>query len=262
MDCLISMASIAISKKYVRPTITTEKKLQIINGRHPLVETLKQFTPNTTIIDEEHNNFIHVLNAPNASGKSVYMKQVIYNEFKLFNKVSFIYIEQVASICFLAHIGCFVPADKCTISLLHSIYSRIYSPESIDQGQSSFMADLQQMSKVIMCSTDRSLILIDEFGKGTSAKDGLALLTASIDHFVERGIKTPITFITTHYNDIFKLLKSKEMICFRTINTKQNNGGVFESSFQVIEGRNLQNHFTEFPESKKILTNIFEMNVK
>lgn len=124
------------------------------------------------------------------------------------------------------------------------------------------MADLQQMSKVIMSSTDRSLILIDEFGKGTSAADGLALLTASIDHLVERGHMTPITFVATHYYDVYRLLKSKQMTVLRTITTEQNRHGVFESNFHVVSGKNKQRHYTEFPESKQILTNVFENDVK
>lgn len=124
------------------------------------------------------------------------------------------------------------------------------------------MADLQQMSKIIMSSNDRSLVLIDEFGKGTSDVDGLALLTASVDHLVERGYMAPITFVATHYYDIHKLLKSKQMTALRTIRTEQNRHGVFESVYQVTSGKNRQKYYTEFPESKMILSNIFENDVK
>lgn len=153
-DCLISFAKIAEKYKYVRPKVTRDRKIEIINGRHPLVEQIKQYIPSTTVINEENADFINIIKAPNSSGKSIYVKQV-------------------ALICYLAHIGCFVPAsENCKIALLHSIYTRIYTPESIYNNESAFMSDLQQMSRTIMNSTDRSLILIDEFGKGTNYKDG------------------------------------------------------------------------------------------
>lgn len=238
LDCLVSMSSVAMTNKFVKPIITTEKTLEIVNGRHPLVEQIREFIPSTTIINEDKQNYINIINAPNASGKSVYMKQV-------------------AMICFMAHIGCFVPADSCRINLLHSIYTRIYSPESVYQGQSAFMADLQQMSKVIMNSTNRSLILIDEFGKGTHFKDGMALLASSIEHFIDRGLLTPIAFIATHYYHTMSLLKSTQMTNLQTIATQKNAAGVFQSLYQIKDGANEQNYFTEFPESKKIISNIF-----
>jgi DNA mismatch repair protein MSH5 len=85
--------------------------------------------------------------------------------------------------------------------LLDSIYTRIYTPESV------FMADLQQMSKVIMNSSSRSLVLVDEFGKGTHFKDGIAILAASIEHFVERDELTPLAFITTHYHQVYDIIQ-------------------------------------------------------
>jgi len=239
LDCIMSMASVSIKRKFVKPTLTTAKRLEIVNGRHPLVEKVRDYIPSSTIVDETNRSFINIINAPNASGKSVYMKQV-------------------ALICYMAHIGCFVPADKCTISLMHSIFTRIYTPESVYQGESAFMADLQQMSKVIMNSNERSLILVDEFGKGTNFKDGIALLTASIEHFVGREALAPIAFITTHYYQIYDLLQSKQMINLKTILTRKNEAGVFESVYHIVDGKNKQNSFTEFPESKKIMMNLFE----
>jgi DNA mismatch repair protein MSH5 len=243
LDCLIAMASIAKTNKFIKPTITTEKQLEIINGRHPLVELIRPYKPSTTIINEDNRCYINIINAPNASGKSVYMKQI-------------------ALICYMAHIGCFVPAEECRINLLHSIYTRIYTPESVYEGESAFMTDLQQMSKVIMNSTDRSLVLIDEFGKGTHFRDGIALLTASIEHFIERGNLAPLTFITTHYSQVYNMLQSKELTMLKTIETRRNEAGVFESLYEITDGANAQNRFTEFPESKKIMANIFGQTEK
>ena len=243
LDVLISFASVSATNKFTKPTITTDKKLVIVNGRHPLVALLKEYVPSTTIINETNKNYINIISAPNASGKSVYMKQI-------------------ALICYMVHIGMFVPADECTISLLHSIYTRIYTPESVYQNESAFMADLKQMSKVVMNSTNRSLILVDEFGKGTHYKDGIALLGATIEHFIQRGDLTPIAFITTHYNQVNDLIEDKEQTNMKTIVTQKNSSGVFESLFEITDGENEQNFFTEFPESMKIMSNIFDHQKK
>lgn len=243
LDVLISFASVSALYKFVRPIITSGKEIKIVNGRHPLVETLKDFVPSTTIIDETNKNFINVISAPNASGKSVYIKQV-------------------ALICYMAHVGLFVPADECTISLLHSIYTRIYTPESVYEGESAFMEDLQQMSKVVMNSTNKSLVLIDEFGKGTHYKDGIALLAASIEHFIDRGDVTPIAFITTHYPQVYDLIGTKERICIKTIKTAKNESGVFQSLYTIAEGTNAQDCSTEFPESRAIMKRIFDSKSK
>lgn len=243
LDVFISFASVSATYKFCKPTITTNKELTIVNGRHPLVELLKEFVPSTTIINEHNKNYINIITAPNASGKSVYIKQV-------------------ALISYMVHIGMFVPADECTLSLLHSIYTRIYSPESVYQCESAFMADLQQMSKVVMNSSSRSLILVDEFGKGTHYKDGIALLAATIDHFINRGDLTPIAFITTHYSQVHELINSKELTNMKTIITQKNSSGVFESLFEITDGENNQNFSTEFPESIKIMSNIFDYQEK
>ncbi|CRL02391.1 CLUMA_CG015182, isoform A [Clunio marinus] len=240
LDVLISFASVAATYKFTKPSFTTRKEITIVNGRHPLVQLLKEYVPSTTIVNENENNFVNIICAPNASGKSIYMKQI-------------------ALICFMSHIGCYVPADECKVSILHSIFTRIYTPESVYQCSSAFMEDLQQMSKVIMNSTDRSLIIIDEFGKGTHYKDGIAFLVASIEHFADRGIATPITFVTTHYTQMFKMIKLKDVMSLKTIITRKNESGVFESLYKISDGlSNEQQFFTEFPESNKIMKNIFE----
>lgn len=243
LDVLISFASISATFKFVKPKITKNKELKIVNGRHPLVEQIRDYVPSTTVIDSDNRHFINIINAPNASGKSVYMKQI-------------------ALICYLAHIGMFVPADEATVMLLDSIYTRIYTPESVYQCESAFMADLQQMSKVVMNSSSRSLVLVDEFGKGTHFKDGVALLAASIEHFVDRGDLTPLAFITTHYHQVNDVIRSKEFTNFKTIVTRKNESGIYESAFEIADGASEQNFFTEFPESKKILGNIFDKKEK
>ncbi|KAG5674074.1 hypothetical protein PVAND_004061 [Polypedilum vanderplanki] len=239
LDCLIAFANVSVKQNYTKPLLAQDTRtIEIINGRHPLVEQIKEFIPSTTIINNKNKQFIYIIRAPNSSGKSIYVKQV-------------------ALIAYLTHIGCFVPCESCNISVLHSIYTRIYTPESISGNESAFMSDIQQMSKVVMNSTNRSLILIDEFGKGTNYKDGICLLTATLEHFIERGSElTPFVFVTTHYAQVYDLLKSKKLTCLKTIATMKNSSNIFQSTFKLIDGSNNQIS-TEFPESHAIFTNIF-----
>lgn len=243
LDVLLSFAYVSAAGKFVRPTLTTNKEVVIVNGRHPLVELIREYVPSTTVIDGSKRNFINIISAPNASGKSIYMKQV-------------------GLVCYMAHIGMFVPADECRIGSLDSIYTRIFTPQSVYQCESAFMADLQQMSKVIMNSTSRSLVLIDEFGKGTHYKDGTALLAACIENFEERGDLTPIAFITTHYGQVCDMIKSKAMTSLKSIVTRKNDAGVYESLFELSSGANNQSCFTEFPESIQIMGKILNQKDK
>jgi DNA mismatch repair protein MSH5 len=243
LDCLFAFASVAAKNRYVKPVLREGRSIEIVRGRHPLVEQMKVFVPSTTIINEQNIQYINIIRAPNSSGKSIYVKQV-------------------AMIAYMAHIGCYVPCDSCSISLLHSIYTRIYTPESISSNESAFMSDIQQMSKVVMNSTPRTLILIDEFGKGTHYKDGISLLTATIEHFIERGRDiTPFVFITTHYAQVYDLLATKEFTCLKTIVTTKNESNIFQSTFTLTDGSNDQ-VCTEYPESQAIISNIFKQNRK
>lgn len=239
LDVLVSLSSISSTYKFARPTISDRKEITIINGRHPLVELTKAYISSTTIINDENKNYVNIIHAPNSSGKSVYMKQV-------------------ALIFYLAHIGCFVPADKCNLMLIDAIYTKIHNSESIYQGESAFLSDLHQLSKVVMNSSTSSLVLIDEFGKGTNAKDGTALLVATIEHFCKRAELSPITFISTHYSQVFDILTANDFLNIKTIVTKKNEQNIFESNYSVVDGQmNKQDLFTEYPEGKKIISNIF-----
>lgn len=237
-DCLIAFSIVSKKFNYVKPNITTDRQISIIKGRHPLIEQIKKYIPSTTLINEDNKNFINIIRAPNSTGKSVYIKQI-------------------ALICYMTFIGCFVPAESCTISLLHSIYTRIYTPESVYQNESAFMSDLQQMSKVIMNSTNKSLLLIDEFAKGTFYKDGIALLTAVIEHFAERENLIPFVFITTHYAQIFKILSPNPYVRYKTIAIKYNNTNVFQSTYELEDKVDDKQWNSNYPESKMIMTNIF-----
>lgn len=146
----------------------------------------------------------------------------------------------------MAHIGCFVPAAAATIGLLDAIYSRIYSLECTHQSGSAFLHDLQQMAKVMTNSTSNSLILVDEFGKGTNVLEGQTILSACVESLVKRGAMAPITFVSTHYRGVYEGLCNQEWIRLQTFECVADrravacgpNGGRtwLRSTFRLIDG--------------------------
>eukprot|EP00963_Diacronema_lutheri_P000060 scaffold5_cov331-Pavlova_lutheri.AAC.3 len=182
VDCFLSFAKAAREQNYFRPKITQENVLQIVNGRHPLSElAVECFVPNSTDIKNTEGR-IHLLTGPNYSGKSIYGKQV-------------------ALITFMAHIGSFVPADSCTIGLTDRIFTRIASRETMNIPQSAFMIDLTQVSNMLHNATPRSLLIIDEFGKGTHAEDGLALLGSTLEFLASKPLP-PKVIACTHFSEL------------------------------------------------------------
>lgn len=242
LDCLIAMAQVAEERNYVRPEMTSEKNLTIKNGRHALYEISHEFTANDTEICEANKNFITILTAPNASGKSVYMKHV-------------------ALIAYLAHTGCHVPASFAKIGLLDAIFSRMYMAESTYHDTSSFLTDLQQMSKVMMNSTSKSLILIDEFGKGTCSNDGCALLTACLESLAERKELAPLTILITHFSKVYDLMKDTNGVSLKTIEVNEAENGLV-STYKIKDGRSRSRYASNVPELKDfidaIVQNTFE----
>ncbi|XP_063241372.1 mutS protein homolog 5-like [Bacillus rossius redtenbacheri] len=198
LDCLVSMSTVARENGYCRPALRKEQMLEIKDGRHPLQELcIDNFVPNDTCSGGTHS-LMKVLTGPNASGKSVYLKQV-------------------ALISYMAHIGSYVPASSATIGILDHIHSRIQTVESIASQLSAFIIDLQQMSLSLYCSTPSSLVVIDEFGKGTAELDGLALLTACLRHYLSRGSNCPHVLVSTHFHQITTLLPASPLLSFQTL---------------------------------------------
>ncbi len=159
LDCILSFAGCASDQNFVRPHIVSadnttsysgcDQKYCIVNGRHPLQEIIldEEFIPNDTLIDE--NNRINIITGPNFSGKSCYLRQV-------------------GVLVYMAHIGCFIPCEKAQISITDQILTRISNIETCSVPQSSFQLDLTQMANIMRKCTPKSLVLIDEFGKGKS----------------------------------------------------------------------------------------------
>ncbi|XP_058288363.1 mutS protein homolog 5 isoform X4 [Hylobates moloch] len=188
LDVLLALASAARDYGYSRPRYSPQVLgVRIQNGRHPLMELCaRTFVPNSTECGGDKGR-VKVITGPNSSGKSIYLKQV-------------------GLITFMALVGSFVPAEEAEIGAVDAIFTRIHSCESISLGLSTFMIDLnQQVAKAVNNATAQSLVLIDEFGKGTNTVDGLALLAAVLRHWLARGPTCPHIFVATNFLSLVQL---------------------------------------------------------
>ena len=161
IDVLVSLAEVAETNSYVKPQITTDGKIDIVLGRHPIVEKMlknEKFIENDCMLDNEENT-ISVITGPNMSGKSTYMRQV-------------------ALITILAQMGAFVPAKKADICIVDKIFTRIGAADDLSMGQSTFMMEMVEVANILKNATSKSLVILDEIGRGTSTYDGMSIATA------------------------------------------------------------------------------------
>ena len=206
LDVMISFATAAIENGYVRPEISNGFDMKIIEGRHPVVEKLigrGDFVSNDTVLSEKEK-FV-VLTGPNMSGKSTYMKQV-------------------ALISIMAQIGSHVPAKEAKLSVVDKYLTRIGASDDILSGQSTFMVEMSEVSNIINNATEKSLIILDEVGRGTSTFDGVSIATA-ISEYLHEKIKAK-TIFATHYHELTDLENKFENIVNYRIEVKEKNGKV------------------------------------
>ncbi|MFH1387661.1 MAG: DNA mismatch repair protein MutS [bacterium] len=185
-DVLLSLAEVAVENKYCRPILQApNSQLRTIQGRHPVVEkTLNefQFVPNDVELNDEQRFLL--ITGPNMGGKSTYMRQV-------------------ALICLMAQIGSFVPANKAELSLIDRIFTRIGAMDDIYSGQSTFMVEMTETANIINNATEKSLIILDEIGRGTSTFDGMSI-AAAVAEYIHTKIRAK-TLFATHYHEITQL---------------------------------------------------------
>lgn len=184
LDVATALAEVAAIRDYVRPTLTTTTELRIVQGRHPVVETaldLERFVPNDTESGVE--DCIHLITGPNMSGKSTYLRQV-------------------ALIVLLAQIGSFVPAQSATIGLVDRIFTRIGAHDELHAGRSTFMVEMVETAEIMHHATGRSLLILDEIGRGTSTYDGLSLAWAIVEYLHNHPALKPRTLFATHYHEL------------------------------------------------------------
>jgi DNA mismatch repair protein MutS len=185
LDVLAGLAECAVRRRYVRPVVDEGMVIQIAGGRHPVVERLHggiTFVPNDCLLDGEENR-IHILTGPNMSGKSTVLRQV-------------------ALIVLLAQMGSFVPADAARIGLVDRIFTRVGAHDELSSGQSTFMVEMTETANILNNATPRSLVILDEIGRGTSTYDGLSIAWAVVEHLIRLGART---MFATHYHHLNEL---------------------------------------------------------
>lgn len=187
LDVLISLAETAINNNYVRPEITETTVIKIKDGRHPVAEQIldTQFIPNDTFIDCENNRLV-ILTGPNMAGKSTYMRQI-------------------ALITIMAQLGSFVPATETSIGIVDRIFTRVGAFDDLTRGQSTFMVEMLELANILNNATARSLILLDEIGRGTSTFDGLSIAWAVAEYVHNRTKLGAKTLFATHYHHLNEL---------------------------------------------------------
>ncbi len=187
-DALYSLAEAAVGRKYTKPQINKEGRLFIKEGRHPVLEQVlgsERFVPNDSLMDSKDNRMI-LITGPNMAGKSTYMRQV-------------------ALIVLMAQIGSFVPATEAEIPLFDRIFTRVGASDDLAGGQSTFMVEMNECRTIVMGATEKSLIIMDEVGRGTSTYDGISIAQA-LAEYIHLRIKAK-TLFSTHYHELTELDK-------------------------------------------------------
>ena len=184
IDCLLALALLAQERGYTRPLIGDQGTLEIQEGRHPVIEAAlkEKFIPNDTLLDS-HQNRLAILTGPNMAGKSTY-------------------IRQVALISILAQMGSFIPAKSARLGIIDKLFSRIGASDDLKRGQSTFMVEMTETANILNNATPRSLVILDEIGRGTSTYDGISIAWAVAEHLLGKKIKT---LFATHYWELTKL---------------------------------------------------------
>ncbi|MDY4573619.1 MAG: DNA mismatch repair protein MutS, partial [Intestinibacter sp.] len=186
IDVFTSFATVADLNNYVKPNINDSNKLDIKNGRHPVVENIvgeENFVPNDTYLNDDEN-IINIITGPNMSGKSTYMRQS-------------------AIIVLMAHMGSFVPADYADIPICDRIFTRVGASDDLSSGQSTFMVEMNEVSHILKNATSKSFVILDEIGRGTSTYDGISLAWAIVE-YIQSNIKCK-TLFATHYHELTDL---------------------------------------------------------
>ena len=201
LDVVTALAEVALLNNYTRPTLSDDDSLEIVNGRHPVVENMPlkdadgvptAFVPNDVRMTRDE--LIHIITGPNMSGKSTFLRQV-------------------ALIVLAAQIGSFVPADRAHIGLVDRIFTRIGAQDEIHAGQSTFMVEMIETAAILSQSSNRSLLILDEVGRGTSTYDGLAIARAVVEYIHNNPKIRAKTLFATHYHELTEVAKYLPHVC-------------------------------------------------
>ena len=204
IDVLAGFAVVAEDNNYVYPIVDNSGKLEIKDGRHPVVEAMLDsgmFVQNDVILDKEENR-VAIITGPNMAGKSTYMRQV-------------------ALIVLMAQIGCFVPASSAKIGIVDKIFTRIGASDDLSSGQSTFMVEMMEVSNILKDATENSLVILDEIGRGTSTYDGLSIAWAVAEYIADKNKIGCKTLFATHYHELIEMAEKTEGIKNYSIAVKE-----------------------------------------
>jgi len=209
LDAIRSLAEVAEKQNYVKPSICMDGKIDIIDGRHPVVEQMignGQFIANDIYLDNNDQR-LSIITGPNMAGKSTYMRQV-------------------ALIVLMAQIGSFVPAKTATISIVDRIFTRVGASDDLASGQSTFMVEMTEVSNILHNATKDSLLILDEIGRGTSTFDGLSIAWAVVEYISNKNIIGAKTLFATHYHELTELEGKIEGVQNYCVTIKENNDDI------------------------------------
>ncbi len=204
LDVIVNFAEISSKQRYSRPELHEGGVIHIQDGRHPVLEQLllpDGFIANDALLDLEENRLL-LITGPNMAGKSTFLRQT-------------------GLIVLLAHIGCFVPASEAKIGLVDRIFTRVGASDNLAGGQSTFMVEMTETARILSASTNRSLILLDEIGRGTSTYDGLSLAWSIAEYIQDRGVLGARTLFATHYHEMTDLENHRSGIKNYTMAVKE-----------------------------------------
>lgn len=210
VDCLFSMARTAEEYRYVRPVVDDSLKISITEGRHPVIERRlppgEPYISNSVELDSDGHQIL-MITGPNMSGKSALLRQT-------------------ALIVLLAQIGSFVPAGAAHIGLVDKIFTRVGASDNISSGESTFMVEMNEAAAILNNMSNRSLVLFDELGRGTSTYDGISIAWAIVEHIHENGHFRPKTLFATHYHELNEMEKTFKRIVNYNVSVKEIKGKV------------------------------------
>ena len=210
LDCLLSFMKVSQMQRYVRPVVDDSEVIDILQGRHPVIETQlpigEQYVPNDVLLDTEHQQ-IMMITGPNMAGKSALLRQT-------------------ALIVLLAQIGCFVPAERARIGMVDKIFTRVGASDNISLGESTFMVEMTEASNILNNVTPRSLVLFDELGRGTSTYDGISIAWAIVEYLHEHLRAQARTLFATHYHELNEMEKNFPRIKNFNVSVKEVDGKI------------------------------------
>jgi DNA mismatch repair protein MutS len=210
LDCLLSFAKVAERNKYIRPQINDGKAIDIKNGRHPVIETQlppgEAYIPNDVYLDDSMQQII-MITGPNMAGKSALLRQT-------------------ALITLMTQIGSFVPAESVKIGLVDKIFTRVGASDNISLGESTFMVEMNEAADILNNLSDRSLVLFDELGRGTSTYDGISIAWAIVEYIHDHPKGRAKTLFATHYHELNEMEKSFKRIKNYNVSVKEADGKV------------------------------------